>query len=139
MMDELDTITDLGAQLHDRRTSERPIDPIQRVLSKASMGLSSKSTRLRNRLTDSITEEIPRMIDQKSEERRLSQVLTCIMTRPRRMSAASEDGQELGGVPSREIQPWLVATEPQSIPLPPLKQMTRQKTEPRAITRPPSR
>lgn len=112
MMDELDIIAeDLGVQLQDRRASEPPTDPIQRVLSKVSTGLSRKSTWLRNKSIDSVTEEIPKMIDQKIDERRLSRVLTRIMTQSRRMSAVNEDGQELGEFPPKEIQQWLATAQ----------------------------
>jgi hypothetical protein len=112
MMDELDTIAeDLGIQLQDRRTSEPPTDPIQRALSKVSTGLSRQSTRLRNKSIDSVVEEIPKIIDQKSDERRLSRVLTRVMTESRRMSAANEDGQELGEFSPRKIQQWLATAQ----------------------------
>jgi hypothetical protein len=112
MMDELDTIAeDLGIQLQDRRTSEPPTDPIQRALSKVSTGLSRKSTWLRNKPIDSVAEEILKMIDQKSDEWRLSRVLTHVMTQSRRMSAANEDGQELGEFSPKEIQQWFATTQ----------------------------
>ncbi|KAH5337558.1 hypothetical protein HBI39_064090 [Parastagonospora nodorum] len=108
MMDELDTIAeDLGIQLQDRRPSEPMIDPIQRVLSKVSTGLSRKSTRLRNKSIGSVVEEIPKMIDQKIDERRLSRVLTRIATQAKEMTGDQEPSE----FPPEEVQRWLEAAQ----------------------------
>jgi hypothetical protein len=108
MMDELDTIAeDLGIQLQDRRPSEPMIDPIQRVLSKVSTGLSRKSTRLRNKSIGSVVEEIPKMIDQKIDERRLSRVLTRIATQAKEMTGDQEPSE----FPPEAVQKWLEAAQ----------------------------
>jgi C4-type Zn-finger protein len=104
MMDEPDTIAeDLGVQLQARRASEPPIDTIQCVLSKVSTRLSRKSTRLRNKSIDSVMEEIPKMIDQEFDERRLSRVLTRIATQVTQVTGF----EELGEFPPEEVQQWL--------------------------------
>ena len=91
LMHELDSIAvDLGVQLRDRKDSEPVIDPIQRVLSKVSTGLSRKSTRLRNKSVDSIHKEIPNMTDEQLDERRLSRVLSRISTQSRQMSSITQ-------------------------------------------------
>ncbi|KAH7381605.1 hypothetical protein BKA66DRAFT_570738 [Pyrenochaeta sp. MPI-SDFR-AT-0127] len=108
LMDELDSIAeDLGVQLQERRISESKINPIQRVLSKVSTGLSRRSTRLRNKSVDSVAEEIPRMIDEHINDRRLSRVLTHISNQSRRMSALTQAFGEIGEIPPEEIQEWL--------------------------------
>jgi hypothetical protein len=108
LMDELDSIAvDLGVQLRYRQDSEPIIDPIQRVLSKVSTGLSRKSTRLRNKSVDSIHEEIPRMIDEQLDERRLSRVLSRISTQSRRMSSITQGLHDIGEIPPEEIKEWL--------------------------------
>jgi hypothetical protein len=108
LMDELDSIAeDLGVQLNDRRRSSMEIDPVQRVLSKVSTGISRKSTRLRNKSVDSVANEIPRMISQEIDERRLSRVLTRIQSQSRRISTVSQGLQEFDTIPPEEIQEWL--------------------------------
>ncbi|KAL1611747.1 hypothetical protein SLS59_000466 [Nothophoma quercina] len=108
LMDELDEIAeDLGVSSQERRDSEPNFDPVQRVLSKVSTGLSRRSTRLRNKSVDSVAEEIPRMIDQEINERRLSRVLTRISTQSRRMSALTQGLSNVGEIPPEEIQEWL--------------------------------
>ncbi|KAF3042494.1 hypothetical protein E8E11_003273 [Didymella keratinophila] len=108
LMDELDEIAeDLGVPAQEHRESEPGFDPVQRVLSKVSTGLSRKSTRLRNKSVDSVAEEIPRMIDQQINERRLSRVLTRISTQSRRMSAITQGLTNVGEIPREEIQEWL--------------------------------
>ena len=108
LMDELDSIAeDLGVQLQDRRVSEARPDPIQRVLSKINAGISRRSTRLRNKSVDSVTEEIPKMIDEHTNERRLSRVLTRISSQSRRMSEITQNMQEIGEIPPEAIQEWL--------------------------------
>lgn len=53
LMDELDEIAeDLGVPAQERCESEPGFDPVQRVLSKVSTGVSRKSTRLRNKSVD---------------------------------------------------------------------------------------
>lgn len=104
MMDELDTIAeDLGIQLEERRPSEPTVDPIQRVLSKVSTGLSRKSTRLRNKSIDTVVEEIPKMIDQNIDERRLSRVLTRIATQAKELTGDQESSE----FPPEGMQKWL--------------------------------
>jgi hypothetical protein len=96
LMDELDEIAeDLGVPAQERCESEPGFDPVQRVLSKVSTGVSRKSTRLRNKSVDSVAEELPRMIDQQINERRLSRVLTRISTKSRRMSAITQGLSDL--------------------------------------------
>lgn len=108
LMDELDEIAeDLGVPSEGRRESEPAFDPVQRVLSKASTGLSRQSTRLRNKSVDTVVEEIPRMIDQQINERRLSRVLTRISTQSRRMSTLTQGLSGVGEIPPEEIQEWL--------------------------------
>ncbi|CBX94975.1 hypothetical protein IAQ61_008416 [Plenodomus lingam] len=112
LMDELDSIADdLGVQLEDRHASESEVDHVQRVLSKVKTGISRRSTRLRNKSVDSVAEEIPKMIDQHLDERRLSRVLTRISTQSRRMSAITQNMQEIGEIPPEEIQEWLVVAQ----------------------------
>lgn len=108
LMDELDSIAeDLGVHLQERSFSEREIDPIQRALSKVSTGLSKKSSHLRNKSVDTIADEIPRMLDQEINQRRLSRVLTRIQTQSRRVSAVSQGLLDLETIPPEEIQEWL--------------------------------
>jgi hypothetical protein len=100
-MDELDSIAeDLGVQLEERRVSEPAMDPIQRVLSKVSTSLTRKSTRLRNKSVNSVAGELPKMIDQELDERRLSRVLSRVPTVPRSY-------QDIREFPPGEIQDWL--------------------------------
>lgn len=107
LMDELDTIADdLGIHLDERRTSTS-IDPVERSLSKAYTGISRKSTQLRNKSVDSVLEEVPRIIDQQINERRLSRVLTRITTQSRRMSMISQGMLGVEAIPPEEIQAWL--------------------------------
>lgn len=108
LMDEFDEIAeDLGVPAQERRDSEPSFDPVQRVLSKVSTGLLRKSTRLRNRSVDSAADEIPRMIDQQINEKRLSRVLTRISTQSRRMSAITQGLSNIREIPPEEIQEWL--------------------------------
>ncbi|KAJ4286442.1 hypothetical protein N0V90_013142 [Kalmusia sp. IMI 367209] len=108
LMDELDAIAeDLGVRIDERHLSSASIDPVQRVLSKMSTSLSRKSARLRNKSVDSAVDEIPRMIDQEINERRLSGALTRISTQSRRMSMISAGMVEVEAIPPEEIQEWL--------------------------------
>ncbi|KAH7078614.1 hypothetical protein FB567DRAFT_450553 [Paraphoma chrysanthemicola] len=101
LMDELDSIAeDLGVHLEERHAAEPAIDPIQRVLTKVSTSLSRKSTRLRNKSVDSVAEEIPKMIDQEVNERRLSRVLS-------RVSTIARNYRNIREFPPEEIQEWL--------------------------------
>lgn len=108
LRDEFDeTAEDLGVPAQGRRDSEPSFDPVQRVLSKVSTGLLRKSTRLRNKSVDSVAEEIPRMIDQQINEKRLSRVLTRISTQSRRMSAITQGLSNIREISPEEIQEWL--------------------------------
>jgi len=108
LMDELDTIAeDLCVQLQDRRISEPAIEPIQRVLSKVSTSLSRRSTRLRNKSVDSVAEEIPKMIDEQIDDQRLIRVLTRLSAQSRRMTAVSQDYQDISEFPPEEVRQWL--------------------------------
>lgn len=108
LMDELDSIAeDLGVQLQERRVSEPDINQVQRGLSKVSTGLSRRSTRLRNKSVDSVAGEIPRMIAQRIDERRLNRLLTRASTESRRMSATTQDIREVEDISPDEIQYWL--------------------------------
>jgi hypothetical protein len=110
LMDELDEITEnLHAQARERSVSGPSFDPVQRTLSKVSTGLSRKSTQLRNKSVDSVAEEIPRMIDQQINERRLSHVLT-------RGSTQSEDEPELGE-PAVVYEDYLLPKHPYTEPI----------------------
>ncbi|KAF1966990.1 hypothetical protein BU23DRAFT_308824 [Bimuria novae-zelandiae CBS 107.79] len=110
-MDELDTIAeDLGVHLDERTHTSTSIDPVQHLLSKVSKDLSRKSTRLRNKSVDSVLDEVPRVIDQEINERRLSKVLTCLATQPRRTSTNSQPHPgmvEVEAIPPEDIQAWL--------------------------------
>ncbi|KAF2856508.1 hypothetical protein T440DRAFT_549884 [Plenodomus tracheiphilus IPT5] len=108
LMDELDSIAeDLDVQLQDRRATDAQTDHVQRVLSKVNTGISRRSTRLRNKSVDSVAGEIPKMVDQQINERRLSRVLTRISAQSRRMSAITQNMQDIGDIPPEEIQEWL--------------------------------
>jgi hypothetical protein len=108
LLDELDTITDdLGIHLDEHRGSSTYNNPIERVFNKRYTSASRKSTRLRNKSIDSVFEEVPRMIDQAIDDRRLSRVLTRISTQSRRMSMISQGMLEGEAIPAEEIQAWL--------------------------------
>ncbi|KAF2109687.1 hypothetical protein BDV96DRAFT_585171 [Lophiotrema nucula] len=108
LMDELDTIAeDLGVRLDERHYSQHELDPLQRALTKVSTGLSRQSTHLRNKSVDSVTTELPRMIDQEINQRRISRVLTRIQSQSRRMSTISQGLQEIEAIAPEEIQEWL--------------------------------
>ncbi|KAL5374213.1 hypothetical protein DPSP01_012124 [Paraphaeosphaeria sporulosa] len=108
LMDELDIIADdLGVHLDERRRSSTYIDPVERSLSKKHTGIWRKSTRLRNKSVDSVFDDIPRMIDQEINDRRLSRVLTRISTQSRRMSMISQGMLKVEVIPPEEIQEWL--------------------------------
>jgi hypothetical protein len=83
------------------------IDPFQRVLSKVSMALTRQSTRLRNRSVDSITQEIPKTDDEEINERRLSRVLTRILTQSQHVSAITQGREDDVYIHPVEIQQWL--------------------------------
>ncbi|OAL57121.1 hypothetical protein IQ07DRAFT_627029 [Pyrenochaeta sp. DS3sAY3a] len=101
LMDELDSIAeDLGVQLQERRFSEQDPEPLPRLSSRVSTGISTRSARLRNKSVDSVAEEIPRLASEETQERRLSRLLSRITTQPRRVSTiksnlSPDDVQEL--------------------------------------------
>jgi hypothetical protein len=104
MMDELDSIAaDLGDYLNGRHSSVE-FDKLQRALRRVSTGTSRKSTRLRNRSIDSVAEEIPGMIDQDINERRLSRVLTRMNSRA---PTISQSLQDFITISPEEVQGWL--------------------------------
>ncbi|KAF2007422.1 hypothetical protein P154DRAFT_569296 [Amniculicola lignicola CBS 123094] len=108
MMDELDTIAeDLGVRLNEQRFSEQDLDPLQRALTRVSTGFSRASTRLRNKSVDTVADELPRMLDQEINERRLSRVLTRIQAQSRRVSSIRQGLQDLDSIPPEEVQGWL--------------------------------
>ncbi|KAJ4383948.1 hypothetical protein N0V86_000792 [Didymella sp. IMI 355093] len=108
LMDELDEIAeDLDVQARERFVSGPSFDPVQRILSKVSTGLSRTSMRLRNKSVDSVAEDIPRMIDQQINERRLSRILTRGSIHSRRMSAVTHGPSDIGEIAPEEIQEWL--------------------------------
>lgn len=112
LTDELDEIAEgLGVPAQDLRDSEPSFHPVQRVLSRMSTDLSSKSTRLGNKLADTVVEEKPRMIDQEVNKRRLSRVLTRISTQSRRVSAITQELCDVGEIPPEEIQECLEAAQ----------------------------
>ncbi|KAF3045460.1 hypothetical protein E8E12_005883 [Didymella heteroderae] len=87
LMGECDEITEgYGVPAQERRDSEPSSEPVQQVLGKVSTGLPKESSRLGNKSVDSVAKEIPRIIHQQIDERRLSRVLTRISTQSGRMS-----------------------------------------------------
>lgn len=111
LMDDFDEITeDLVVPSRERRESDKGFDPVQR-LSKVSTSLSKKSKRLRNKSVDSVAEEVPRMINQQTNERRLSRILTQISTQSRRISAITQGLSDVREIPPDEIQEWLEVTQ----------------------------
>lgn len=108
LMDELDSIAeDLGVQLQERRFSEQDPEPLPKLSSRVSTGISTRSARLRNKSVDSVAEEIPRLASEETQERRLSRLLSRITTQPRRVSTiksnlSPDDVQELPEDPQED-------------------------------------
>ncbi|KAH6877750.1 hypothetical protein BKA58DRAFT_465510 [Alternaria rosae] len=96
-------VGDLGADVSDHQKYDPVTAMVQRVLSKASTGVSTKPTWPSSTTVNTAEDEIQSVVDNSVDELRLSRALTRILSQPKKPSSAGQEPYKVEDVSPEEI------------------------------------